>query len=274
MENFKCTYTTLLDISDERLKPNPKNNNRHTVLQIERLAKIIQFQGQRSSIVISNQSGFIVAGHARLEAMKELGWKQVAVDFQDFENEDQEYAHMTADNEIARWAELDFSLLNSEVPGLGPDFDIELLGLKNFEIEPLDKLNPLVDPDEIPEAKETRCKPGDIWQLGEHRLFCGDATLITDVQVLMQSEVADMVWTDPPYNVAYEGKTKEALTIKNDKMSAEDFRNFLTTSLSNMLISTKPGGAIYVAHADMEGENFRAAMRESGWSTRQCLVWV
>lgn len=119
----------------KELKPNPKNPNKHPEEQIERLAKIIRYQGWRSPIIVSNQSGYIVAGHGRLEAAKKLGFTTVPVQYQDFENEDQEYAHMTADNAIASWADLDLSGINLEVPNLGPDFDIEFLGLKDFKID-------------------------------------------------------------------------------------------------------------------------------------------
>jgi DNA modification methylase len=98
--------------------------------------------------------------------------------------------------------------------------------------------------------------------------------VLDDVQKLMGEEKADMVWTDPPYNVAYEGKTKDALKIQNDEMSAESFYQFIYDAYSNMLMFTKPGGAIYVAHADSEGMNFRKALVDSGWLLKQCLIWV
>ena len=131
------------------------------------------------------------------------------------------------------------------------------------------------DPDAIPEPPvEPKTKRGDIWTLGDHRLMCGDSTIIDDVQKLMGENRADMVWTDPPYNVAYKGKTTEALRIQNDEMSDETFYQFLYDAHSNMLLYTKAGGAIYVAHADLEGMNFRKAMLNSGWLLKQCLIWV
>lgn len=133
---FNCSYKEILDASS--LKPNPKNPNKHSKDQIERLAKIIEYQGQRSPIVVSNQSGFITKGHGRLEAMKNLGWKIVAVDFQDYDSDEQEYADIVADNSIAEWSELDFSMINSDLTDLGPDFDIDLLGIENFRIDPFD----------------------------------------------------------------------------------------------------------------------------------------
>lgn len=125
MEKIKCAYTELVDI--EKLVPNPKNNNKHPEAQIKRLAKIIEFQGQRAPVVVSNRSGFIVKGHGRLEAIKLLGWEKCAVDYQDYENEAQEYADMIADNQIATWAEFDDEMLLKELENL--DIDTDMLGM-------------------------------------------------------------------------------------------------------------------------------------------------
>lgn len=137
MENFKCSYTDILPIKD--LKPHPKNPNKHSKEQIDRLAKIIAYQGQRSPIVISTLSGKIVAGHGRWAALKKLKWAQVAVDYQEFDNEDQEYTFVVSDNAIAEWADLDLAQINMELETLGP-IDIELLGLKDFTVEPMDRI--------------------------------------------------------------------------------------------------------------------------------------
>lgn len=122
---IKCAYTELVDVS--KLVPNPKNNNKHPKNQIERLAKIIDFQGQRAPIVVSKRSGFIVKGHGRLEAIKLLGWEKCAVDYQDYESEAQEYADMIADNQIATWAEFDNEMVLAELPNL--DIDTDMLGM-------------------------------------------------------------------------------------------------------------------------------------------------
>lgn len=132
MLRINCAYTALVPISN--LKPNPKNNNYHSHEQIERLAKIISYQGQRSPIVISNRSGLIVKGHCRLEALKTLGAKEVAVDYQDYADEAQEYADLVADNAIALWAELDLSEINSETELIGI-YDLDLLGIKDLNLD-------------------------------------------------------------------------------------------------------------------------------------------
>lgn len=124
-------------VDTDKLSNHPKNNHKHSDEQIKRLTKIIEYQGFRSPIVVSNLSGYIVAGHARLQAAKKAGINKVPVIYQDFDNEDQEYAHMTADNAMGKdqWAEIDLSQINAELENLGPDMDLEMLGLKEFKID-------------------------------------------------------------------------------------------------------------------------------------------
>ena len=138
MTKVRCEYTELVEI--HKLIPNPKNPNKHPQEQIERLAKIIDYQGMRSPIVVSKLSGFITKGHGRLEALKLLGWDSVPVDYQDYDTEAQEFSDMVADNALAEWSTQDFSMINLELPDHGPELDIEMLGLKDFVIEPADKL--------------------------------------------------------------------------------------------------------------------------------------
>jgi hypothetical protein len=132
---FDCSYSELLDINSSKIIPNPKNPNSHPKDQIQRLSKIIEYQGQRHPIIISKRSGFLVVGHGRLEAIKELGWEKIAVSYQDFENEAQEYSFVVSDNAIASWSELDLGKVNHEMLDLGPDFDLEFLGIENFKLD-------------------------------------------------------------------------------------------------------------------------------------------
>lgn len=122
----------------EKIVPNPKNMNEHSEDQIERLCKLIEFQGFRNPCVVSKRSGFLVVGHGRLMAAKKLGMEKVPVIYQDFKDEAQEYAYLVSDNAIAEWASLDLSQINTDILDFGPELDIEMLGLKNFTIEPLD----------------------------------------------------------------------------------------------------------------------------------------
>jgi len=210
---INCAHDELVDIS--RLIPHPKNPNKHPQEQIERLAKVIDYQGQRSPVVVSKQSGFVIVGHGRMAAMKSLGWDKIAVNYQDFENEAQEYAHMTADNAIAEWAALDLGQINQDFLDLGPELDIEMLGIKDFVIEPIEKFDPQCDEDAVPEVVSPITRRGDIWLLGNHRLMCGDSTMIDDVEKLMNGEKADC-YIDPPYGISYKSPSGSGQTRRGD----------------------------------------------------------
>jgi DNA modification methylase len=265
---INCSYTKLVPISE--LKPNPKNRNFHPEKQIKVLARIIEKNGQRSPVVVSNRSGYIIKGHARLEALKLLNVPECAVDYQDYETEADEYRDMIADNEISRYAEFDTTQFLNDIKDL-PNVDFEDFGLLDFKVpEVIPDGN--TDPDAVPEVKETRAKLGDVWQLGEHRVMCGSATDFGDVEKLMNGELADLVVTDPPYNIDYEGKTKNKLKIMNDKM--DNFYQFLLDFYTNACTFVRLGGGIYVFHADMEGINFRQALLDGGFKLSECCIWV
>ena len=269
--NVHCAYDEMADITT--LVPNPRNPTTHPKKQIELLAKIIKKQGWRAPITVSNRSGFVVRGHGRLLAAQLLGVSQVPVDRQDYATEAEEWADLIADNRIAELAEIDDDMLASLLAEINVgDFDTDLTGFSEKQIDNLladfnmaevkeDNFDPAAAAADI---KELITKLGDIWQLGRHRLMCGDATVIGDVEKLMDGSLADMIFTDPPYNVAYEGGTADKLTIQNDNMSAERFNQFLRDAFASMFAVTKSGGAIYVCHADSEGSNFRGALRDAG----------
>jgi len=278
---INCAHTEVVDAST--LVPNPRNPNQHSKKQIELLAKIIQRQGWRAPITVSNRSGFVVRGHGRLQAALLLGCA-APVDRQDYASEAEEWADLIADNRIAELAELDGTLLAELLREIGQtEIDPSLTG---YSARQIDNLLANLPQEEIRDdnfdaacaakeaAKAPRSKRGDLWQLGRHRLLCGDSTSRDDVAALMGGALAEMVFTDPPYNVAYEGGTKDKLKIKNDDMPAEEFQRFLTSAFLRMYEAVKPGGAIYVCHADSAGSDFRAALAAGGWSVRQCLIWV
>lgn len=222
-----CAHDEIVDV--DLLVPHPKNPNQHPQEQVKLLAKIMKHQGWRSPIVVSNRSGFITKGHGRLMAAKLNGWKEAPVDRQDYANEADEYADMVADNKIAELSETSLSMVNQDVMDLGPDFDLDLLGIPDFVVEPLDKLEPQCDEDEIPEPKETRCKPCDIWQLGRHRLMCGDSSDANAAELLMGGEVASLVFTDPPYGVNYQSnmrtRSEKFEVIENDDVFLSEWVN-------------------------------------------------
>lgn len=222
---------TLEWVAPSELKPHPKNPNKHSKEQIERLAQLIKYQGWRLPIIVSVQSGCIVSGHGRLEAAKKLKLALVPVTYQDFLDDSQEYAFLVSDNAIASWAELDLSSINSDIGDLGPGFDIDLLGINNFTIEVADKLEPGCDEDEVPEHVEPKTKLGDIYELGNHRLMCGDSTSIDAVEKLMNGEKADMVFTDPPYGVSYQSNMR----TKSDKFAVIDNDDTFLTEWINLL---------------------------------------
>lgn len=245
MSEIRSKEITQVDIS--KLVYNPKNNNKHPDDQINRLAKLIEFQGFRQPIIVSNRSGFVISGHGRIMAAKKLGWSIVPVMYQDFESEAQEYAFLTSDNAIASWAELDLSAVNSEMLDFGPDFDIDLLGIKDFVIEPIEKFEPQCDEDEVPEVSNPITKRGDIWLLGSHRLMCGDSTMIDEVEKLMNGEKADMVFTDPPYNTGMQANTGSTWLshMFNDKFTDQEWQDLLSGFVSNAFMFLKENTAGY-----------------------------
>lgn len=197
---IQCEFAEMVDIG--ALKPNPLNRNIHLPTQIDHLRKLIEYQGFRHPIIVSKNSGYVVAGHGRLEAAKRLGMKTVPVDYQEFANSDAEYAFLVSDNAVARQASLDLAAINFDLKDLGPDFNLDMLGIMDFKLDMIEKLEPQCDEDETPSAPvEPKSKLGDIYELGPHRVMCGDSTSIDAVETLMNGQNADMVFTDPPYGV-------------------------------------------------------------------------
>lgn len=202
------------------LNLNPKNRNVHPKDQIKRLAEILKYQGWRYCVKVSKQSGLVTCGHGRIEAALLNGWTEVPVDDQDYDDPNMEYLDSVADNSIASWAELDLSGINQDILDLGPDFNIDLLGIKDFVLEPIEKLDPQCDEDEVPEHVEPRTHLGDLYALGNHRLLCGDSTQIDSVDKLMNGEKADFVFTDPPYGISVQMNQKG--TTCRDKIMGDN----------------------------------------------------
>jgi len=223
MSEIKSKNIELVDVS--KIIENPKNANRHSLEQIQRLEKLIDYQGFRNPLIVSNRTGFLVVGHGRLTAAKNLEMKEVPVIYQDFESEAQEYAYLISDNEIARWAELDLHSVYTELDSLEIE-NIDLLGIEDFSLPSVEVLDGAGE-DEIPEIENPITKRGDVWLLGKHRLMCGDSTMIDDVEKLTQKKEIDIIFTDPPYNVAFNGRSGKHDVIKNDDMETEDFNEFI-----------------------------------------------
>jgi DNA modification methylase len=238
MSDIKSKNITMVDV--DSIVPNPKNANRHSIEQIKRLEKLIKYQGFRNPLIVSNRTGFLVVGHGRLEAAKNIGMQEVPVIYQDFENEAQEYAYLISDNEIARWAELDKQSLYDSLKEIEID-DIELLGLEEFEIPEIDVLEPQTDEDEVPEVEHPITRRGDIWLLGKHRLMCGDSTMIDDVEKLMNGEKADMVFTSPPYSDMRDYNGGKDLSVSNISEFITTFFIYTKTFVVNLGIQRKDG---------------------------------
>ena len=249
------------------ITPYAKNAKKHSRQQINNVAESIIQYGFVQPIVI-DRNGVIVIGHCRALAAQKLGMTEVPCICVDDLTPEQVNALRLVDNK-SNESDWDFDLLKDELPELDLsafDFDWGL---------PEDQTEDVIE-DEAPEVDEDAepiAKLGDIWQLGRHRLMCGDSTSIEDVEKLMGGQLADMLLTDPPYNVSYEGKTKDRLTIQNDSMDNDSFRQFLRDAFTSADAVMKPGAVFYIWHADSEGYNFRGACFDIGWKVRQCLIW-
>lgn len=258
----------IINIALKDLKPY-ENNPRKNDDAVKYVAESIKEFGFKVPIVI-DKDNVIVAGHTRYKAAKKLGMTEIPCIIADDLTDEQIKAFRLADNKVAEKAEWDFDLLNTELDDI-IDLDMELFGFEDALQD--DAEEAVEDEFEVELPPEPKSKLGDIYQLGNNRLMCGDSTVLEDIEKLMGGEQADMLLTDPPYNVNYEGKTKDKLKIKNDQMGNDNFRQFLTDAFSNADMVMKPGAVFYIWHADSEGYNFRGACFDAGWTVRQCLIW-
>ena len=245
-----------------------ENNPRNNEAAIDAVAKSIEEFGFKVPIVITKEN-VIIAGHTRLKASLKLGLATVPCIVADDLTEGQIKAFRLADNKTAELASWDFTKLESELDSI--EMDMSVFGFEDLESKvPDNATDDDFDPsEELTETPYT--KKDDIYLLGNHRVMCGDATIKESVDKLIQDEKVDLTFTDPPYNVDYEGTAGK---IMNDKMEDNTFYLFLFQAFKNMFDHTKPGGAIYVCHADTEGINFRMAFKNAGFKLAECLVWV
>ena len=261
----------------DKLTPYARNSRTHSDTQVAQIAASIKEWGWTSPVLVS-EDGIMIAGHGRVMAARKLGLKEVPVMVARGWTEAQRRAYVLADNQLALNAGWDMDLLSIEMQDLNTDgFDLSLIGFDDKMLDALLADKPedgLTDPDDVPEPPaDPVSKPGDVWVLGGHRLMCGDSTSIEHLEKLTAGQKVDMWLTDPPYNVAYEGKTKEKLTIKNDSISNDQFREFLRDAYVAADAVMKAGAVFYIWHADSEGYNFRGAAKDAGWTVRQCLIW-
>jgi len=246
-----------------------KNAKLHPIEQIEQIKKSILEFGNNDPIAI-DENNVIIEGHGRYMALKQLGYEEVEVIKLTHLNEEQKKAYILAHNKLTMNTDFDIDLLHQE---LGDIIDIDMTEFGFMDIDLGEDEEVVEDDFDDTPPEKPKSKFGDIYQLGRHRLMCGDSTSAQDVEKLMGEFKADMLLTDPPYNVAYKGKTEDALTIKNDSMDNDDFRQFLRSAFFAADNVMKPGAVFYIWHAESEGYNFRGACFDIGWTVRQCLIW-
>lgn len=261
-----------LAVDIDSLVHDPANARKHDERNIAAIKASLARFGQVKPVVVADNGVTVIAGNGTLQAAKELGWDQIAAATTTLDGSEAT-AYAIADNKTAELAEWDDDVLAQLIDALPGELQ-EVTGFDAGELEEMLVVDAGdVVEDEVPEPpKEPVTKRGDLILLGDHRLLCGDSTNADDVARLMDGEKADLLLTDPPYNVDYEGGT--GLRIENDSMGDEEFRMFLVSSFRSAFDSMKSGASFYVWHADAEGFNFRGAIRDCNQIVRQCLIWA
>ena len=252
------------NVKIEKLKPYENNARTHSEEQVEKISRSIKEFGFINPVLIDSDFG-IIAGHGRVLGAKKLGMKEVPCLFVEDLTDEQKRAYILADNKLALDAGWDDEILRQEIKALADlDFDVSLTG---FELEDFDFNQTDIEFEEddydveekLPEIP--KAKYGDVYQLGNHRIMCGDSTSQNDIDKLLDGAVMDLCVTDPPYNVNYGsinesgyGKERDnGNKILNDNMDDESFYLFLNAFYTQMMRVLKPGGAYYIFHADTEG---------------------
>lgn len=269
MENLKIEEWPV-----ERLKPSTTQLRQNDAV-VPRMVEALRAFGFRVPL-LAKSDGEVIDGHLRLKAALALGMATVPVILADDLTPTQVRTFRLLVNRSATWADWAEDALRVELASLQAlEEDLALTGFDARELDAFLLAAPPqgnTDPDAVPDPPaEPESKPGDLWLLGRHRLLCGDSTSMADVSRLMDGEAADMIWTDPPYNVAYEGKAGK---IKNDSMGAEAFDRFLDGLFAQAWAALADGGAIYVAHSEAGGGlAFRQAFARAGFKLASCLIW-
>jgi site-specific DNA-methyltransferase (adenine-specific) len=252
-----------------QVKNNPNNPRIIKDDKFEKLVRSIKEFPKMLEIrpIVVNDDMIVLGGNMRLKACKEAGLREVPIIKASDLTEDEQRQFIIKDN--VSGGEWDWEQLVSE-------WDVDKLDEWGLDVPvfPETELEAEEDDFDTTPPEEPITVLGDLYEIGEHRLLCGDSTQTDTFEKLMDGELADMVVTDPPYNVAYEGKTKDALTIENDSMGNDDFYKFLYDFYSALTTAVKKGGAIYVWHASSEVINFGKAMVDAGWLLKQQLIWV
>ncbi|RHW46096.1 hypothetical protein DS832_07030 [Bombilactobacillus bombi] len=258
----------IINVPINDVKPYP-NNPRNNDDAVKATANSIKEFGWQQPIVV-DKNYVIIVGHTRLKAAQMLGLSEVPITVANL-TEEKANAYRLADNKTGELADWNMELLQNELSKLD-DIDMSDFGFSD-DLNSLDD-DEAIDDDFTPEPpEEPQSKLGQIYQLGSHRLMCGDSTNSRDVRRLLNEEKAAMLLTDPPYNINYHGKTKTELKIENDNMGSEEFRQFLTAAFAAADENMQSGAAFYIWHADSERYNFEGACADIGWKVRQNLIW-
>ncbi len=268
----------------DEIRPYKRNAKKHDAKQVANVAESIRQYGFVQPIVVDGD-GVIVIGHCRYAAAKELGMTTVPCVCVDELTPAQVDALRIVDNKTneSPW---DFDLLSADLPSLDLsafDFDFGIPSMEESadeeSVEPEDQTEDIPqavedEPPEVDETSEPICRRGELWQLGRHRLMCGDSLAKSDMQRLMGEEKADLLITDPPYGIDYVGKTPDALKIANDSFQGGEFMEFLRDAFVCAAGSMRDGAAWYIWHASNKADIFMQACVAAGWTVRQVLVWV
>lgn len=256
-EETRIVYMDVADLKD--YEKNPRKNRP----AVDKVAASIREFGFKVPVVI-DRDRTIVCGHTRVMAARKLKIARVPCIVADDLTPEKVRAYRLADNKVAEFAEWDMDLLAGELDAIG--IDMTQFGFEIFSRKEVVEDNFDPEPPEVPKSK-----PGQIYLLGRHRLMCGDSTSQADVKKLVDGSSVDMLLTDPPYNVDYEGKAGK---IKNDSMDSNKFRPFLADAFSAAKSAMKRGAAFHIWYGENESYNFRGACAEAGLTIRQQLVWV
>jgi DNA modification methylase len=254
---------------------NPRKND----AVVDRMCSSIREFGFKIP-VLARSDGEVVDGHLRIKAARKLRITEIPVLLCDEWSDSQVRAFRLLVNRSATWADFDDELLTLEFQQLNEtDFDLSLTGFDDAELVRLMAAEGagegLTDEDAIPESPEVPTSlPADLWNLGDHKLLVGDATDRAAINRLMAGDAADLVFTDPPYNVAYEGYTEEKLTIQGDRMTPEQFRSFLETTFGNYRQIVKAGASLYVCHPSSSQREFQNALENAGFEIRCQVIWA
>ena len=274
---FKNRVKELRMVKGSELHPHPRNWRKHPEKQLKALRGLlgeVGFAGAELARELEDGTLQLIDGHARASM---VGDQEIPVLVLDVDESEADKILATFDP-IGAMAETNKENLDAILRGIQTS-DEEVAKLLSDLAQDAglylgEDADLLTDPDDVPDAPEDPItKQGDLWLMGEHRLLCGDSTNAEDVTRLMNGRKADLWLTDPPYNVAYTGKTQDALTIDNDSMGDAEFRSFLVKCFQIAFDNLKAGGSYYIWHADTEGLNFRGAINDCGETLRQCLVW-